>query len=202
MKRFSASRHEQQSTTPWLHGQRSRLSSVVVFALQTGMRMGEIIELSWRGVDLARRTVTIFRSKNGERRTIPVNDTVLQIPQEKTKIRSLETDRVFCSKIFTPMESGHLRRAFRLALGKARIEDFHFHDLRHTFATAPRSSRRRHLQGAALARTQISHQDPGSAHHYPESLRDGVETLDRVARSSTNLAQSPGMNPSGETVWR
>jgi integrase len=85
-------------------------------------------------VDLGRRSVTIFRSRNGERRTIPVNDTVLQILKEKARVRSLETDRVFCSKISTAMESGHLRRAFRLALGKASIEDFHFHDLRHTFA--------------------------------------------------------------------
>ena len=108
---------------PWL-------CAVVMFALHTGMRMGEIIELTWRGVDLGRRTVTIFRSKNGERRTIPINDTVLQLLEEKTKVRSLDTDRVFCSKIFTPMESGHLRRAFRLALRKARVEDFHFHDLR------------------------------------------------------------------------
>ena len=47
----------------------------------------------------------------------------------------MASDHVFCSKAFTPMESGHLRRSFRLALSKAKIEEFHFHDLRHTFAT-------------------------------------------------------------------
>lgn len=170
---------------PWLR-------DLVLFALHTGMRMGEILELTWRGVDFTRRTVTVFRSKNGERRTIPVNDTVLHVLKEKTKVRSLTVDRVFCSKIFTPLESGHLRRAFRLALGKAKIEDFHFHDLRHTFAT------RLVQAGIDLYKVQqlLGHKSPimtqRYAHHYPESLRDGVEILDRQGGFSTILAQSAG----------
>ena len=41
------------------------------FAVHTGMRRGEILALTWAGVDFTRRTVTVFKSKNGERRTIP-----------------------------------------------------------------------------------------------------------------------------------
>ena len=52
------------SCAPWL-------LDLVLFALHTGMRMGEILDLSWRGIDFDRRTVTVFHSKNGERRTIP-----------------------------------------------------------------------------------------------------------------------------------
>jgi len=74
--------------------------------------MGEILELTWRGVDLQRRTVTMFRSKNGERRTIPVNETVLRVLKERAKVRSLATDLVFCGKAFTLMESSHRQRAF------------------------------------------------------------------------------------------
>ena len=111
------------------------LRDMVQFALGTGMRMGEILSLSWRDVDLTRRTVLVFRSKNGERRTIPVNQTVLHLLKERGTLRSLRTDLAFPSTTHTPLESGHLRRAFRVALKKARIEDFHFHDLRHTFAT-------------------------------------------------------------------
>ena len=170
---------------PWLH-------DLVTFALHTGMRMGEILELTWRGVDFTRRTVMVLRSKNGERRTIPVNETVLRVLKEKAKVRSLASDLVFCSKAFTPMESGHLRRSFRLALSKAKIEEFHFHDLRHTFAT-------RLVQwGIDLYKVQqlLGHKSPimtqRYAHHYPESLRDGVEILDRPRESSTVLAQSAG----------
>lgn len=61
-----------QACAPWLHG-------LVTFALHTGMRMGEILELTWRGVDFTRRTVIVFRSKNGERRTIPINQTVVAL---------------------------------------------------------------------------------------------------------------------------
>lgn len=170
---------------PWLH-------DLVTFALHTGMRMGEILELTWRGVDFTRRTVTVMRSKNGERRTIPVNETVLRVLKEKARVRSLASDLVFCSKAFTPMESGHLRRSFRLALSKAKIEEFHFHDFRHTFAT------RLVQAGIDLYKVQqlLGHKSPimtqRYAHHYPESLRDGVEILDRPRESSTVLAQSAG----------
>ena len=174
-----------QACAPWLH-------DLVIFALHTGMRMGEILELTWRGADVSRRTVMVFRSKNGERRTIPVNQTVLTVLKEKAKVRSLKTDVIFCSKVFTPIESGHLRRSFRLALSKAQIDDFHFHDLRHTFAT------RLVQAGVDLYKVQrlLGHKSPimtqRYAHHYPESLRDGVEILDRPARVSTHLAQSGG----------
>ncbi len=171
-----------QGCAPWLQ-------ELVTFALHTGMRMGEILELTWRGVDVSRRTVTVFRSKNGERRTIPVNQTVLFVLKEKATLRSLKTDLVFCSKVFTSMESGHLRRSFRLALSKARIDDFHFHDLRHTFAT------RLVQAGVDLYKVQrlLGHKSPimtqRYAHHYPESLREGVEILDQVG---TKLVQSAG----------
>lgn|SRR5574340_804440 len=170
---------------PWLH-------DLVTVALHTGMRMGEILALTWSTVDFNRRTVTVLRSKNGERRTIPVNDTALSVLRRKSRIRSLTTDLVFYSKAFTVIEPGHLRRSFRLAMKKAKIEDFHFHDLRHTFAT------RLVQAGVDLYKVQrlLGHKSPTMtqryAHHYPESLREGVETLDRVAAEGTNLVQSTG----------
>ena len=47
--------------------------------------MGEIRELTWEGVDLFRKTVTVFRSKNGERRTIPIKSLVLDVLKRKAK---------------------------------------------------------------------------------------------------------------------
>jgi site-specific recombinase XerD len=69
------------------------------------------------------------------------------------------------------------------------IENFHFHDLRHTFATSLVQS------GIDLYKVQrlLGHKSPimtqRYAHHYPESLRDGVEILDQVG---TKLGQSAG----------
>lgn len=168
------------------------LREIVVFALHTGMRMGEILSLSWRGVDLFRRTVTVFRSKNGERRTIPVNQTVLELLKERARVRPLKTEMVFYSEQYTPVDSNNLRRAFRSAIKEANIEDFHFHDLRHAFAT------RLVQAGVDLYKVQrlLGHKSPimtqRYAHHYPESLRDGVEILDTKRPSDTILAQSAG----------
>ena len=173
----------QEAAVPWL-------GEIILFAVNTGMRMGEILALSWTGVDLFRRTVTVFRSKNGERRTLPMNGTVLDLLKRKYGTRSEATDLVFHSLSQTPLDGSNIRRAFITALDTAKIQDFHFHDLRHTFAT-------RIVQaGVDLYKVQrlLGHKSPlmtqRYAHHYPESLRDGVEALDVIRAVSTKLAQS------------
>ena len=79
----------------------SWLRELVVFALHSGMRLGEILSLTWSAVDLFRRTVTVFRSKNGERRTVPLNQTVMALLTEKAKVRHLKTSLVFPSQAGT-----------------------------------------------------------------------------------------------------
>jgi integrase len=167
---------------------------LVLFAINTGMRRGEILSLTWAGVDLSRRTVTVFKSKNGERRTIPANQAVMDLLLEKGQLKESVkrpvTDVVFASETGTPIDGSNLRRGFLIALKAARIADLHFHDLRHTFAT------RLVQAGVDLYKVQrlLGHKSPSMtqryAHHYPESLRDGVEILDRRRTISTNLAQS------------
>ena len=172
------------------------LQEIVVFALNTGMRQDEILSLEWPNVDLARRTVTVVRSKNGEKRTIPLNRRLLELLVEKTKVRHIKCNLVFPSEAGTKIINQH--RAFYNALRRAEITDFRFHDLRHTFAT------RLVQAGIDLYKvaTILGHKDikmtQRYAHHYPESLRDGVEVLDGDggeitdcgSESSTILAQS------------
>jgi integrase len=164
---------------------------VVIFALNTGMRMGEITALTWAGVDLFRRTVTVFRSKNGERRTIPINQTVLVLLKHKHSKRDNTTDLVFTSQAGTAVDGANIRRALASALKTSKIQDFHFHDMRHTCATQMVQA------GVDLYKVQriLGHKSPimtqRYAHHYPESLRDGVEALEAGRTFSTNLAQSP-----------
>jgi len=150
------------------------LKEIVIFALNTGMRIGEIL---WEGVSLFRKTVMVFHSKNGERRTIPINRIVFELLQKKSKIRSNKTDRAFYGRTHTPIDENNLRRAFRDAIKKAQIENFHFHDLRHTFAT-------RLIQAEIdIYKVQrlLGHKSPIMAqcyaHHYPASLRDDGEIL-------------------------
>jgi len=150
-----------------------------------------IRELNWNAVDFFRKTVTVFRSKNGERRTIPINSLVLDVLKRKAKVRSIKSEYVFPSDTFTLLDDSHLRRAFRGAIRLCRIENFHFHDLRHTFATRLVQS------GIDLYKVQclLGHKSPimtqRYAHHYPESLREGVEMLERyrlTITGGTNLA--------------
>jgi len=149
------------------------------------MRMGEILSLTWEGVSLFRKTVMVFHSKNGERRTIPINRIVFELLKEKSNVRAIKTDLVFCGKAYTPIDENNLRRAFRGAIKKAQIENFHFHDLRHTFAT-------RLIQaGIDIYKVHrlLGHKSPimtqRYAHHYPESLRDGVEILEKREKAIT-----------------
>jgi integrase len=171
-----------QVALPWLR-------ELLVFAIHTGMRMGEIVSLTWAGVDLSRRSVTVFRSKNGERRTIPANHTVLRLLGEKHAVRQTVNNLVFHSQTGTQLDGNNIRRCLNSALRTAKIHDLHFHDLRHTFA------KRMVQAGVDLYKVQrlLGHKSPVMtqryAHHYPESLRDGVEVLDRKGRISTNLAQ-------------
>ena len=165
---------------PWLR-------ELVVFALHSGMRLGEILSLTWTGVDLFRRTVTVFESKNGERRTVPLNQTLMALLTEKAKVRHIKTALVFPSRVGTRLDPNHLRRALRPAMTKAGIVNCHFHDLRHTFATRLVQS------GVDLYKVQrlLGHKSPMMtqryAHHYPESLRDGVEILDRRGHRDTKM---------------
>jgi len=165
------------------------LGEIVTFALNTGMRQGEILGLKWRNVDLLRGIATLEITKNGERRSIPLNQTAWNLLRSMSKVRYLASDYVFTSSAGTRIDSGNLRREYMKALKKAKITGFCFHDLRHTFATRLVQS------GVDLYKVQrlLGHKDIKTtqryAHHYPESLRNGVEMLDFMGGPPQKLVQ-------------
>jgi len=146
------------------------LRSLLVSALHTGMRRGELLALEWRDIDFGRMFIRIEKSKNGEKRSIPMSKT-LQATLRAIRVRDI-SGRVF------PISVRSLREAFKAALTKAEIENFKFHDLRHTFAT------RLVQNGVDLYKVKelLGHKSIAMtmryAHHYPESLRSSVEVLD------------------------
>lgn len=99
---------------------------IVQFALETAMRQGEILGLSWTDIDLNKRTAHLETTKNGDRRTVPLSTRAVQILQELP--RSID-GRVF------PMNKAALCANFSNACKRAGIEDLHFHDIRHTAIT-------------------------------------------------------------------
>lgn len=154
------------------------LRDIIVFDLHTGLRKGELLSLQWNRVDIFRKTIIIQESKNGKPRTIPLNQIALDILMEKSKIRNIKHNLVFTSSVGTKIDSDNLGRAIESVLEKVDIQDFHFHDLRHTFAT------RLAQRGIDIYKISklLGHKDirmtQRYAHHCPESLRDGVQVLE------------------------
>jgi len=163
------------------------LSEMIIFDLNTGLREGELVNLSWKdGIDLFRKTVVVVKSKNGEKRTIPTNEKIFEMLRRKSRVRPMHGRVFYWEK--GPLNVYVIQYQFRKACRKAGLDDLHFHDLRHTFAT-------RLIQaGADLYTVQrlLGHKTPAMtqryAHHSTESLRSTVEILDKLD-SVTNLSQ-------------
>ena len=103
------------------------LHSLVVLAIETGMRFGELLSITGDNVDLKARTIHLPDTKNGHPRTVPLSTRALGA------IRSLPSgykDRVFTGK------PGSIRAAFGAALTRSGVgSDLRFHDLRHEAVT-------------------------------------------------------------------
>lgn len=107
------------------------LRPMVLLALNTGMRKGEILNLKWHDVDFSRDIIYLYETKNGERREIPMNSLV---KSTLIKVRKHpQSAYIFCNRKGQPY--GNIRKSLFTALRNAEISDFHFHDLRHTFAS-------------------------------------------------------------------
>jgi len=107
------------------------LKPIVVIALNTGMRRGEILNLKWQDIDFRRGIIYLLRTKNNERREVPMNEAV---KMALIKVRKHPNSAyAFCSRGGKPFYN--VRKSFFTALKKSGIINFHFHDLRHTFAS-------------------------------------------------------------------
>jgi site-specific recombinase XerD len=102
-------------------------------ALHTGMRRKEQYELTWGCVDFERKLITIAQSKNGEMRHVPMNKTVAE------RLHSLYATSSPAGRIFLSSGSGEPlsgpRHWFEPAVADAKLENFTWHSLRHTFAS-------------------------------------------------------------------
>jgi len=107
----------------------------VELAIHTGMRRGEMFNLRWADTNFQTRIITIPRSKSGETRHIPMNDRTVEILRGLPS--RMKSEWVFPSLTgATPMGGDNFsKRVFNPAVKKAGIENFRWHDLRHTFAS-------------------------------------------------------------------
>ena len=101
------------------------LTPVVRFAIETAMRMGEMLALEWRYVDMTQRVATLTDTKTGDARQVPLSNAA--IAAIASLPRHIKDGRVF----WAWSRADSLENAWRRAVKSASIIDFRFHDLRH-----------------------------------------------------------------------
>ena len=111
------------------------LLPIVVLALSTGMRLNEIRYLTWSAVNLQRNTITLFETKNGDIRVVPLLGRAYELLSKRAiELRPTDTELLFPSKL-NPSRPIDITSAWRRALKRADVLDFKFHDLRHSAAS-------------------------------------------------------------------
>jgi integrase len=100
------------------------LKPIILLDINTGLRLSELLNLTWDNIDLDRKTLTVAKSKNGCARTIPLNTLTYEL------LKVMESS----GKIFNHSCS-HVTHAMRRVCDKVGLKDVTFHSLRHTFGS-------------------------------------------------------------------
>lgn len=108
------------------------LKPILITAVSTGMRKGEILNLKWEHIDFSNDFIRVVNGKNGDARDIPIS------PYLKETMLQLKKGRKQGKCVFSRLNGKRIRsirEAFSAACSRAGITDFRFHDLRHTAAS-------------------------------------------------------------------
>jgi integrase len=160
------------------------LAGIVTVALETGMRKGEILGLTWDRIDLSRGVIRLEKTKSGKRREMPMRQVVYEI------LAALPEPR---SGLVWP--AGGIRTAFEQAVADAKLDDFRFHDCRHHFAShfvmrGGTLQALKEILGHADLKTTLIYASLSPAH-----LRSEVEKTARPAGFSTTSAHDGKIEP-------
>lgn len=160
------------------------IKPIVTLAVHTGMRRGELFGLKWDQVSFEQGIISLFDTKNHERRDIPMDETV------KGTLKALDSKSpfVWCNEEGKRFED--IGRSFETALRRSSIEDFRFHDLRHTFASNLVMAGEDLNTVAELLGHKGLEMTRRYAHLSPKFKKKAVAVLDRI------LSQNPPNPPS------
>ncbi|MEM5541791.1 site-specific integrase [Sulfitobacter sp. AS92] len=173
---------------------------MVAFALMTGARISTITGLLWRDVDMTHREIT-FRLKGDELMIFPINGELAALLSALPKSNVMESRRyVFtrvdghsAERIQIVASGGVFGTVWRKALLDAEIDNFRFHDLRHTFATRMlRKTQNISLVSKLLGHTNIE-TTSRYAHVLTSDLRDALDGFS-VMPSTCSLGPQLGRN--------
>jgi integrase len=147
------------------------LTPAVLLSLNTGVRRGELLALTWSAIDFKQKLLTVegATAKSGSTRHVPLNDESVRVLKQWREQCS-DQDRVF-------LVETSFKRAWAALLTRAGIKDFRWHDLRHHFTSrlaqvgVPLNTIRELLGHASLLMTVRY------AHLAPDQKREAVARL-------------------------
>lgn len=157
------------------------LKPAVLLSLNTGLRRGELLKLKWKNVDLPQRNLTVEAetAKAGKTRHVRLNDEAISIlrtwREQSRREGVIRSVYVFCDSQGQPFSD--MRTSWEGLLKAAKIENFRWHDLRHTFAS------NLVIAGVDLnkVRALLGHSDYKMtlryAHLAPDHMQDAVDRL-------------------------
>jgi integrase len=165
-------------------------------ALHTGMRRGEQYRLRWQDVDLKQNILTIARSKHGEARYIQINSVARE---SLLKLRKRGDGLGYVCPGLEGPRNRDWRRWFEDVVSQAKIPNFRWHDLRHTFASrlvmagVPLRAVQT-LLGHKRLETTLRYSHLGESH-----LREAVERLTGKPTDTTTDTGHSGASEAKET---
>jgi integrase len=178
------------------------LSAIVAIVLNTGLRKEELLGLAWERVDLAAdfglsTKLTLYRTKSGKPRGVPLNQDAVDALATVEPNPERRVGLVF--KRRDGRKWGQIRTAFETALTRAEIENFRFHDCRHTFSS--------HfvMRGGSLydLKEILGHSDIKMtmryAHLSPHHLHGSIAKVEGLARIPASTAQKTAQNEPADT---
>lgn len=107
-----------QGRNPWM-------KPIIILAVETGMRRGEIVSLLWKNVDLERRVAHLPQTKNGHSRDVPLSTRAIDTLRELQQRENRDAEKVF------PITEGAVHQAWDHLRERAGVGKLRLHDLRH-----------------------------------------------------------------------
>jgi len=158
------------------------LRPIVIMALNTGMRRGEILKLKWEDVNLRNGFLMVKDTKNGESRSVPINATVRALLDGL--VRRVDSSYVFFNRKGKPFKQ--VTHSFDSACRKAGIMDFHFHDLRHSAASFMAMGGVSLLAIGMILGHKTASMTKRYSHLSPGHLQSAVAVIDQAINEQTN----------------
>lgn len=152
-----------------------QLRTIIVVAIESAMRLGEMINLTWKDVDLGGRTIVLRDTKNGDTRVVPLTKRAVGALAALRAQMGTETQRVF----------NHWKRpdsfskGWHALLRRAKVEDLRFHDLRHEATSRMTEHGLSPVEVAAITGHRTMQMLKRYSHFSPQHL---IRLLDKPAR--------------------